>query len=99
MQKVFNHFGFTGTKPADFKLPDQIIQLGRPPNRIDILTGCSGIQFAPSWKKRVVRSVEGIRLPFLDLQSLRTNKKVTGRPQDLADLEVIKNLKLGKRSR
>jgi len=99
MQRVFRKFGFAGTKPSDFEKPDQVVQLGRPPNRIDILTGCSGIRFAPSWKKRVVRSVEGIRLPFLDLQSLRTNKKATGRPQDLADLEVIKNLKLGKRSR
>ena len=96
MQKVFYKFGFTGTKPADFKLPDQIIQLGRPPNRIDILTGLSGIRFASSWKKRVMHSVEGIRLPFLDLQSLRINKKATGRPQDLADLEAIKNFKSGK---
>ena len=89
MQRVFAKFGFTGTKPADFKIPDQIIQLGRPPNRIDILTGCSGIHFAPSWKKGVLRSVEGIRLPFLDLHSLRKNKKATGRPQDLADLKNL----------
>ena len=89
MQRVFRKFGFAGTKPSDFARPDQVIQLGRPPNRIDILTGLSGIRFAPSWKRRVLRSVEGIRLPFLDLRSLRANKKATGRPQDLVDLKSL----------
>ena len=99
MQKVFDRFGFTGTEPADFKQPDQIIQLGRPPNRIDILTGLTGVAFASCWKKRVVKAVEGIRLPFLDLESLRTNKKATGRPQDLADVQMMKKIRPGKRGR
>ena len=89
MQNVLENFGFIGTEPADFQLPDQIIQLGRPPNRIDILTGLTGVVFASCWKRRQVRNVEGIRLPFLDLQSLRINKRATGRPQDLADLKCL----------
>ena len=89
MQNVLENFGFIGTEPADFQLPDQIIQLGRPPNRIDILTGLTGVIFASCWKRRQVRNVEGIRLPFLDLQSLRVNKRATGRPQDLADLKCL----------
>jgi len=92
MQRVFDKFGFTGTKPADFKLPDQIIQLGRPPNRIDILTGLTGVTFASCWRRKVVRQVEGFRLPFLDLKSLRANKKATGRPQDQADLQALSKI-------
>ena len=99
MQKVLDRFGFTGTRPADFKLPDQIIQLGRPPNRIDILTGLTGVSFASCWKKRVVKAVEGIRLPFLDFESLRTNKKATGRPQDLADIQIMKKMRPARKGR
>jgi len=99
MQNVLENFGFTGTESADFQLPNQIIQLGRAPNRIDILTGLTGVSFASCWKKRVVKAVEGIRLPFLDLESLRTNKKATGRPQDLADVQMMKKIRPGKRGR
>ena len=89
MQRVFIKFGFGGTKPSDFEKPDRIIQLGRPPNRIDILTGLTGVTFASCWRKKVVRQVEGLRLPFLGLKSLQTNKKATGRPQDHADLKAL----------
>ena len=42
---LFREFGFAGTSFAewDFGEPDQIIQLGRVPNRIDLLTGISGV--------------------------------------------------------
>ena len=89
MQRVFGKFGFGGTRSCDFEKPDHIIQLGRPPNRIDILTGLTGVTFASCWRRKVVRQVEGFRLPFLDLKSLRANKKATGRPQDLADLKNL----------
>lgn len=86
MHRAMGKFGFRGAKPSDFAKPDQVIQLGRPPNRIDILTGLTGVTFASCWRKKLVRKVEGIPLPFLDLQSFRINKRATGRPQDLADL-------------
>ena len=92
MQRVFRKFGFVGTKSCDFEKPDHIIQLGRPPNRIDILTGLTGVTFASCWRRKVVRQVEGFRLPFLDLKSLRANKKATGRPQDQADLQALSKI-------
>ena len=92
MQRVFLKFGFGGTKPSDFEKPDRIIQLGRPPNRIDILTGLTGVNFASCWRKKFVRQVEGLRLPFLDLKSLQANKKATGRPQDQADLKALSKI-------
>jgi hypothetical protein len=37
---LLNHFGFAdaGFKESDFTRPEQLIQLGRAPNRIDLLT-------------------------------------------------------------
>jgi len=99
VQNVLENFWSTSAEAAGFQLPDQIIQLGRPPNRIDILTGLTGVSFASCWKKRVIKAVEGIWLPFLDLASLRTNKKATGHPQDLADVQMMEKIRPGKRGR
>lgn len=35
-------FGSIGLARADFTTPDQVVQLGQPPKRIDLLTGASG---------------------------------------------------------
>jgi hypothetical protein len=91
MEKVITLFGFgsTGLKASDFAEPDKIIQLGVAPNRVDILTGLTGLDFASAWEKRVYLSLGEDTLPFLDRDSLRANKKATGRPQDIADLESL----------
>src|SRR5207237_8977750 len=42
---LLNHFGFAdpGFKECDFAEPEQLIQLGRPRNRIDLLTSITGV--------------------------------------------------------
>jgi hypothetical protein len=44
--EVLNQFGFAqaGFKESDFVEPEQMIQLGRAPSRIDLLTSISGVQ-------------------------------------------------------
>ena len=66
-----------------------MIQLGVAPNRIDILTGLTALDFAEAWNSRVEIEFDGLKLPFLDRTSLRRNKLATGRPQDLADAEAL----------
>jgi hypothetical protein len=91
MERVLGSFGFgsTGLKAADFADRDKVIQLGVAPNRVDILTGLTGLDFDAAWKTRVELPLDDLILPFLDKESLRTNKKATGRPQDIADLEAL----------
>lgn len=91
MGKVIARFGFgsTGLQASDFAEQNRIIQLGVAPNRVDILTGLTGLDFEPAWENRVELPLADQTLPFLDKESLRVNKKATGRPQDLADLEVL----------
>ncbi len=66
-----------------------MIQLGVAPNRIDILTGLTALDFPEAWNSRVEIEFDGLKLPFLDRTSLRRNKLATGRPQDLADAEAL----------
>jgi hypothetical protein len=91
MERVLECFGFgsTGLRAADFAEPNKVIQLGVAPNRVDILTGLTGLKFDTAWNKRIDLPLDDETLPFLDKDSLRDNKKATGRPQDIADLEAL----------
>lgn len=82
-------FGQLGLEAADFLEDDQIIQLGMPPNRIDILTPLPGVDFDASYPLRVEVPLDDLSVAFIDLDSLREAKRVSGRHQDLADLENL----------
>ena len=89
--KALEEFGFgsLGLKSEDFLESDQIIQLGYPPNRIDILTTLKEIKFEDCYKARVEVDIQGLKINFIDLENLKHNKRATGRPQDLADAENL----------
>ncbi len=87
-------FGFASLDLAidDFTTVDQVIQLGYPPNRIDIITTPDGVIFEDCYPSRVEVNMDDLLVNFIDLESLRLNKKASGRLQDLADLENLDNL-------
>jgi hypothetical protein len=89
--KALDQFGFGSLdlKADDFIVPDQIIQLGYPPRRIDILTTLPGVEFFECYPSHTIVDVEGVSVKFIDLENLKKNKKATGRHQDLADLENL----------
>ena len=88
---ALDHCGFASLElvAEDFLVPDTIIQLGYPPNRIDLLTTLTGVDFEICFESRRVIQVEDIDVNFIDLDNLRRNKQAAGRPQDLADLENL----------
>ena len=89
--KTLEEFGFSslGLKKEDFLKPEYVIQLGYPPNRIDILTKISGLEFEKCYKSRIKTNMDGITIDFIDLENLKKNKKAIGRFKDLADLENL----------
>ncbi|HUY15089.1 MAG TPA: hypothetical protein VMX16_15900 [Terriglobia bacterium] len=82
-------FGSLGLKAADFVDSYRVIQLGTPPNRIDLLTSITGVPFGEAWAGRVEGELAGIQVKFIGRQALIQNKKSTGRSRDTADLEVL----------
>lgn len=82
-------FGSLGLKEQDFLAPDTIIQLGYPPRRIDLLTTMLGVDFDQCFTAKVVVEMGGIKINFIDLENLKKNKLVTGRAQDIADVENL----------
>jgi len=82
-----------GVSRGDLDHPGAILQLGLPPNRIDLLTEISGVpDFAAAWASRSVHEVRGHGVPFIGRAALIVNKRATGRRKDLADLEALGEL-------
>lgn len=89
--QVLDDFGMRslGLRKEDFMDEGQIIQLGYPPARIDLLTSIDGVAFEQCYPERIDAEIEGLKVSFIDLENLRKNKKASGRHQDLADLEHL----------
>lgn len=73
----------------DLTKQDTVFQIGVVPCRVDILTGISGVQFADAWTRRIAVNVEGVQVPVLGRADFKTNKRASGRPKDLLDLELL----------
>jgi predicted nucleotidyltransferase len=89
--EVLDRFGFGSLNLTikDFTKDDQIIQLGYPPNRIDIITSVTGLTFTKCYPKRNSFSIEGVEVQTISLEDLKKNKKASGRYKDLDDLENL----------
>ena len=82
-------FGSLGLSPADFEGPQQVVQLGYPPFRIDLMTDIDGVDFSAAWPRRDTTQWDGLILHFIGLEDLKTNKLSTGRPRDLGDVQEL----------
>ena len=76
-----------GVTREDLRRPGTVVQLGLPPNRIDLLTSITGVaEFESAWQDRVEQAFGGRRVPFIGRAALIRNNRGTGRRKDLADL-------------
>lgn len=64
---------------------------GVDPVRIDILTSVSGLEFQAAWSQRQILELDGLQVPVVSLDDLIANKRATGRPQDLLDIQWIED--------
>ena len=78
-----------GVAARDLSQPGMIVQLGVPPRRVDILTSVSGLVFEDAWNSRTVHRVGALDAPFIGRDALIANKRASGRPKDLADLDAL----------
>ena len=76
----------------DLTKPDTVFQIGVPPNRIDLLTGLSGLNFESSWNRRIMTPLDQLSVPVLSRVDFVANKKAVGRPKDLSDLALLEEL-------
>ena len=84
-------FGFDVPKLSAelFSKPGKMIRLGREPFKIELLTKIDGIAFNTAFNNRVITKIDGLKIPLISLKDLRKNKKASGRPKDLSDLDNL----------
>lgn len=56
--------------------------------RVDVLTVAWTVTFEQAYPRRIVRRIQGVRVPYLSLPDLVASKQ-TGRAADVADLEIL----------
>ena len=88
---ALREFGFASLELSseDFLLPNNVIQLGQPPYRIDIMTSVSGVNFSDCFSATVETELDGVPVRFIGLEDLKKNKRSTGRLKDLSDVEEL----------
>ena len=88
---VLQEFGFGSLDldKSDFLQPDQVIQLGVPPVRVDLLTSLTNVPWQQAYLGKVKGAYGDVPVYFLGRKEFLANKKALGRKQDLADIEAL----------
>jgi MFS family permease len=74
---------------ADLTRPGLVFQIGVPPNRIDVVTSIDGVTFGEAWAGQVETTYGDQTVPVIGRRHLIQNKRASGRPQDLLDIELL----------
>lgn len=82
-------FGDVGLSEYDFIQPDNVIQLGVPPVRIDILTSIDGVTWYEVAQGKIAGSYAGVPVFFIGKEEYVRNKHASGRAKDKADITAL----------
>jgi predicted nucleotidyltransferase len=73
--------------------PEDIVYLGQPPLRVDLLLAIDGVEPAGLVARAVPAELDGVPVLVIGLSDLITNKRAVGRPQDLIDVEFLERVR------
>ncbi len=82
-------FGSLDLSQSDFSTPNNVIQLGVPPVRIDIITSVTGVTWDKADAGKVPGSYADCPVFFISREDFIANKKAIGRAKDAADIEAL----------
>lgn len=70
--------------------PEEILQLGVAPNRIDLLRSLEGVEFDTAWNRRIEGRYGDARALWIDLESLIAIKSRIDDPRHQEDARVLR---------
>lgn len=73
--------------------PTEVVYLGVPPVRIDILQWADGIDTEQTLGRAMTVNVGDLAVPVISLEDLIANKSAAGRAQDLADVALLERVR------
>ncbi len=77
----------------DLEAPQEILQLGVAPNRIDLLREASGLDFAALWERRIESPYGRARAFWIDLDGLIAIKSRIDDPRHQEDVRVLRRVR------
>ncbi|QQR60059.1 MAG: hypothetical protein IPG59_11430 [Candidatus Melainabacteria bacterium] len=87
---ALEEFGFgDNVNEAMFRKDNNIVRMGLPPFRIEIMTSVSGVSFTECYERRNDLELEGLTINIIGLEDLKKNKLASARHKDLNDLEYL----------
>ncbi len=88
---MLKDFGFSTLELSieDFQKEDNVIQLGLPPVRIDIITSISGVSWTQAEASKERGEYGDVPVFYLGKDQYLANKRATGRAKDIADIEAL----------
>jgi len=84
-------FGFAslGLTVEDFTKPEQVVQMGVPPIRVDLITSLTGVSWEEAVCGRAAGTYGDLPVHYIGRDQFVANKRATGRQKDLADIEAL----------
>ncbi len=82
-----------GIHAEDFVRPGTVYQMGLPPRRIDLLTELSGVTFDEAVADAVIGRLGPHEVRCIGLDAMIKNKRASGRTKDLADAELLEEIR------
>ena len=91
VRMALHEFGAPGTLGDDFFSDSEknVFFMGRSPNRIEVISSVDGVTFDQCYENSVIVEHGEIEVRVIGLADFKTNKRESGRLQDLADLENL----------
>jgi hypothetical protein len=83
-------FGDIGLEASDFETTGNVIQLGQPPVRVDIMTSIDGVSWDTVDSDKTPGRYADLDVFYIGREQFIANKKAIGRHKDLADIEMLK---------
>ena len=74
-----------------FLMKEKVIRMGVPPLRLEIFTSIDGVSFVTCFDHREIADFGVFKVNFISKDDLLTNKRASGRPQDLVDFDKLQN--------
>jgi hypothetical protein len=87
---LVSHFDFTSSIAFHF---------GSAPEKMDFFTTITGLDFDAAMKNVVFLKIENLKIPFLSLSDLVTNKMMTTRNKDAVDVEELQKIRMLRRKK
>lgn len=78
-----------GVTREDFEHAGTVYRLGLPPNRIDLITRISGVEFDEAWASRIITTIGDLEIPVIGREPLLANERACGRDEDLIDVRLL----------